>query len=220
MTGEAATRPMRTAAVCVGTVPDLAGQSHALDAVFNGHDALERALASGAGWIWLLADGAVACGDALERLLAACELAGEPPGSLLAGMVVGGSGRPLRSELPAGDGRCAEDLIRLAGKRALPIRYTTLANCVVARELFVQHGLPDVCRYGPYAAIEWSARVLRVERGYFIPASVVTLEAPSRVGGAPLVTVAALMRMLRSGIWTRGEAAANAASLAVTLRSR
>jgi len=207
------------AAVCAHSVPELVGQTRAPDDVFHGRDAVARAVASGADWIWLLADGAVPCADALERLLEARELDGEPAGSLLAGMVLGASGRPVGRELPAGDGRSFEDLIRLTSKQALPIRYATFANSVVARDCFVRHGLPDARRYGPYAPIEWSARVLRDVRGYFIPASVVTLERAGSGRGAGLATIPSLTRMLRSGIWTRGEAVANIASLAATLRS-
>ncbi len=181
----------------------LSGQTRPPDHLFTGPDGLERAVASGAEWIWLLARDANPRADALERLLAARQLPCEPPASLMAGMILDSSGCALACRLPAGDIR-HPDLANLVGLRVLPIRNVTFANCMVARDCFVRHGLPDANKYGPYADVEWSARVLRAHTGYFIPASVVALPQTGRSRRAPR-TFPALVRMLGAGVWTRGE---------------
>jgi len=204
------TRRMVVAVVSPDTVARASAQTRAPDAVFAGYDALDRAVKSSADWIWVLGREAKPCADALELLLQSRELPGEPPASLLAGMVVDASGTILASQLPAGDER-HPDIVTLVMKRALPIRSATFANCLVARDCFVRHGLPDVERYGPYAAVEWSSRVLRAHTGYFIPSSVVVLEQPVR-RRASIRAVPPLVRMLGAGAWTRGDVLAMATS--------
>jgi hypothetical protein len=202
----------RAVAVVSPVVPEgLSGQTCLPDHIFAGPDALEQGVASGADWIWLLARGANPRADALERLLAACQLSDEPPASLLAGMIFDSRGGALASQLPAGDIR-HPDLVNLVAQRALPIRNATFANCLVARDCFVRYGLPDARRYGPFAAMEWSARVLRAHSGNFIPSSVVVLERPVR-RRYPIRTIPALVRMLGTGAWTRGESLLVAMSL-------
>jgi hypothetical protein len=200
------------AVVCAHAVAGLDRQTRVPDHVFGGPDALARAASTGAGWIWLLASGADPHADALQRLLDARAIDGEQPASLLSGMVVGASGRAVDAGFPTGDGRSPADLIRLAGKRMLPIRFTAFANCLVAGDCFVRHGLPDRRRYGPYAAIEWSARALRDDAGYFVPASVVVLR-PSVGRPFTVAAIPGLSRMLATGVWTRGEALGNITSL-------
>jgi hypothetical protein len=199
------------AAVGAGAVASgVSGQTRRPELVFAGDDALERAIQSSADWIWLLARGADPRADALERLLALREPPDERPASLLAGMVRNASGITLASQLPAGDERHPQ-LIRLAAKRMLPIRSAPFVNCLVARDCFVRHGLPDAQRYGPYADVEWSARVLRAHAGYFIPSSVVVLEQPVRRRDQ-IRAIPALVRMLGTGALTRGESLALATS--------
>jgi hypothetical protein len=174
------------------------------DELFFGCHGLERALTCDADWIWLLAGGGVPRADALERLLEATALDGESPAALLSGTVVDATGAAIECRLPAADQQHPH-LIRLVGKHALPIRATTFANCLVAAACFARHGLPDEARFGPYAGIEWSARALRNDIGYFIPSSVVSLEdLTSR--RAALVALPALLRTFRSGALTRGDA--------------
>ena len=182
---------------------DLSGQTVAPDALFIGPGALQRAIASAADWLWVLAPGASPQSDALARLIDSASPPGDGPAVLLAGMVRDAGGRAVSAELPAGDERRLTDVVRLVGQRLLPIRNATFANCLVARDCFVRHGLPDSGRYGRYAPTEWTARVLREETGYFVASSVVVVsEAIAR----PTRPNAALLRMLRSGAWNRGEA--------------
>lgn len=189
----------------------LGRQTRAPEEILAGEGALQRACASDARWIWLLADGGDPRPDALERLLEARLPDGATLPAIVAGTVVAGYGGVDERQLP-GWSIGHPELIDLVGRGALPIRHATFANCLVASACFVRHGLPDERRFGPYAAIEWSARVLRDEPGCFVPASVVASAAALGRRDA-LRAVPALARMLRTGAWTRGDQLAHARRL-------
>ena len=177
--------------------------------VAEGPGALERALASGADWLWLLGAGARPRDEALERLLAAVEPEGAARAVLLAGLVVDDRGVPLDDSLqPVPRGDPAES-IRLVRQRLLPIRSAPFANCLVARHVFDRHGLPDTRTFGPHAPLEWTARVLREDAGYLVPASEVAMPPPAGPAGrrAALADLLATLRMLPTGAWSRGDAA-------------
>jgi hypothetical protein len=184
-------------------------------AVFAGADGLARAISSEAAWLWLIEGGGSPHADALERLCGASAIAGEPPAAVVSGIVRNPEGVPLESELPAVGHLDVGAVVRLAERRVAPIRHATFANCLVERSAFLRHGMPDP-RFGRYAAVEWTARVLRDRAGRFCPASVVIRDS----GVAPceeasrFAEAAATMRMVRSGAWTRGESARELLALA------
>ncbi|MGH2914379.1 MAG: hypothetical protein ACRDMX_05280 [Solirubrobacteraceae bacterium] len=198
------------AAVVPRMVPGLEAQLRAPDQVFTGHGALRRAHASGAGWLWLMQGGGDPRPDALERLLDARALPGVAPATILCGLALEPGGRIAESGLP---GLRAEHpgLVELVGHRALPLRHTTFSNCLIAAGCFTRHGLPDA-RRAPYAASLWSARALRMQTGYFVPASVVQLATPAHRPGA-VGSIAGALWMLASGAWTRGETLRNVGRL-------
>lgn len=210
--------PLRVAAVLAEASPHAVGdQTEPPHDVFTGPGGLARALASDAQWLWFLAAGARAREDALQRLLRAAEPAHEPRASLVAGMVLDErDGQPVQDELPAPDSADVAAVIRLTALHLCPIRQATLANCLVARAAVERHGHPDVGAFGRYAAVEWTARVLRVEPGRFCADGVVVLvpedARPSR--RAALAALPATLRMARSGAWTRGESLGAFARLA------
>jgi hypothetical protein len=127
---------------------------------------------------------------------------------VLAGAVRNRAGNSIVRHLPAGDEHNPH-VIDAVAMRALPIRNATFANCLIARGCFDRHGLPDARRYGPFAPVQWTARVLRVSPGYFVPASIVAIEVgPARRDA--LRASLPLLRMVRTGAWTRGDTVANA----------
>ncbi len=202
--------PIRVAAVLAGGSPTrLARQTEAVPEVFAGPGALARARACDADWLWFLAARARVREDALQRLLGAVEPEAEPRAALVAGMVLDErDGRPVEDELPAPDPSDIGVVIRVIPRHLCPIRHATLANCLVARAVLQRHGEPDTRRFGRYAAVEWTARVLRSEPGRFCADAVAVL-SPAPGGDAParptLAAAAATLRMARTGAWTRGE---------------
>jgi hypothetical protein len=171
--------------------------------VHDDPDAFAGALASDADWLWFLAEGARPREDALERLLAAIEPEDAAPATVLAGMLVDDHGDMLDDSLQPAPRIDSAEAVRCVRQRLLPLRSAGFGHCLIARATLSRHGLPNVRRYGPFAPEEWTARVLRSEPGYLVPASIVAV--PDR--GDPPANLPAAIRMLPTGAWTRGEAA-------------
>ena len=184
------------------------GQTRPPEEIFIGPGGLGQAASSEASWVWVLAPGVRPRRDALEALLAAAQAAGAPAPVVLAGAVRNQAGDSIVRYLPAGDEHNPH-VVDAVAVRALPIRNATFANCLVARACFDAHGLPNARRYGPFAPVQWSAGVLRVSPGYFVPTSVVMLEVGSGRREALRASLP-LLRMMRTGAWTRGDTVANA----------
>jgi hypothetical protein len=163
---------------------------------------LAAAVETGAQLVWLLEPGAVHARGALERLVDALGPPGEAP--LATGLALESSGRPADALTPRGKQLDVEELAA-GGLRRLPVRYAHLANTLVRRDAIERAGLPQAS-FGPYAAQEWTTRLLAGRRAWLEPASTVRLPA----GWAPRQPgwrdAAATMRMLRTGAWSRGEA--------------
>jgi hypothetical protein len=159
--------------------------------------------------------------DALERLLAAIGPVGTRRASIVSRMVVDEHGRPQDRALAAGSHREGQILLELVRQRMLPLRYATVAHCLAARGASALHGLPDTRSFGPHAPIAWSARLLRQEAGYLVPASTVMLRRPTGpCGRAALRAVGPTLRMTRTGAWTRGESLQALAKLATAAFGR
>jgi hypothetical protein len=175
--------------------------------VFTGGEALPRAIASRHEWLWLIGPGMKPNRDALERLIQGTEPNGDPPGSLVAGMVLDRAGAPVADHLPAPRYADEAAVIRLVPQHLLPIRHSPFANCLIDRSCFDLHGLPEFRAFGPFAATAWTASVLQTQAGYFAPRSIVRLS--TEVAGPDrrdlLTMTRYAMRVARSGAWTRGE---------------
>jgi hypothetical protein len=184
----------------------VSGKAAVVTAVPAQAGALARAARSDSEWVWLLAPGAEPRRDALARLLEASQPRDGSSPVILAGATQDASGAAIVRDLPAGDEH-NPGVVAAVARHTLPIRSATFANCLVARACFERHGLPDDHRYGLFAPVEWSARVLDEAPGYYVPASVVTV-APRHTRGEAVAAAAPLLRMLRTGAWTRGEALA------------
>jgi hypothetical protein len=171
--------------------------------------ALEAALASDAEWLWLRAQGAEPRDDALAPLLAAVEPEGAARATVLAGIALDKRGQPLQGDAQPAPAIDSAEAVRLVERRLLPLRSAGFANTLVERSAFERHGVPDARRFGRHAPAEWTARVLRTETGYIVPASVVVIPPGAGTAGADgaLSELLATARMLRTGTWTRGDSA-------------
>jgi hypothetical protein len=170
---------------------------------------LAAALATGAQLVWLLEPGAVHARGALERLVEALGPPGEAP--LATGLALEPSGRPADALTPRGKQLDVEELAA-GGLRRLPVRYAHLANTLVRRDAIERVGLPRAS-FGPYAAQEWTSRLLAGRRAWLEPASAVILPEGWTSRGPGWRDAAATLRMLPTGIWSRGEAARALAAL-------
>lgn len=169
---------------------------------------LGQASGSDAEWVWCLRAGARPQPDALEGLLEAAHLPGEPPAALVAGLTVDAkTGQTIEEDLPAFDYVDQEAVLRLLSHRVAPIRNAPFANCLISRASFARHGLPDERSFGRFAPAEWTHRVVKEGVGYFAPLSVVGVApvlSPVKLVEV-LADTSAVIRLGRPGTWTGGE---------------
>jgi GT2 family glycosyltransferase len=131
---------------------------------------MERAMELGHDWLWLMDDDTLPEPDALRELLAA-DRDGERP-MILASRVVWSDGRdhPLNKPWPKPVGR--DEVIRAATHGLMPLRSASFVSQLVRRDAVERYGLPHAHYFIWNDDVEFSARVLRGETGYWVPRSV------------------------------------------------
>ncbi len=137
--------------------------------------------------LWIVAADAEPEPDALEALLVADAI---PAFSL----PVDDEGAPVEALI----GRLVDEhevLLAAASHRQLPLRNSPVTSVLCERELVVALEPPDTARFGPYATIEWSARLLARRPGVLVTASRV------RAGASPSGDLVSILRMVRGPAW-------------------
>ena len=176
----------------------LAAQQHPPDETIRTdaglRSALERALATGCDWVWLL-DGATAPRpDALQALLDGLRRAkGLPAPSLLAGVAVGADGQiDARRSLWYRRNQI-NITMGTVGRRLLPVRATAgpaLVRSSAAAELVPGGRTP----LSPAGVLRWTARILRGRVGYLVPEAESEIVDPARDPmGEPLTALRLLL---------------------------
>jgi rhamnopyranosyl-N-acetylglucosaminyl-diphospho-decaprenol beta-1,3/1,4-galactofuranosyltransferase len=176
------------------------------------HAGLRAAHEAGAEWSWLLDDDTLPRPDALLQLL---KRASGTPGlaapSVLASRVVWRDGREHPMNMPIVARRDIAHLVACAEVGVLPLRAATFVSFLVARGAVERHGLPLADYFIWADDIEYSARILRRERGYVVPDSVVEHSTPQphtsvTHGGKRFYYHARnTLFMLRGDAWERAE---------------
>lgn len=132
---------------------------------------VERAVATGADWVWVLDGSATPRPDALAALLAAlARTDGLPPPSLLTGVVVGDDGRVAANRSPWYRRFQIDVSLESADRGLAPVR-AAVGPALVAREAVEASPPPVRARLTPAAVFEWTARLLRERTGYLVPDS-------------------------------------------------
>ena len=181
--GLPAAEPLSAAAVSATTsVPSLAALRDA-------------AVAADTPLLWITDAVATPAPDALARLLDA----GTRPAASLPVDTQGSPVEPLIGGYAQAD---AELLLDATRKRRLPLRHTHALSLLVDRAAVLAARPPDPGRYGPYAAAEWTARLMAGRAGALVPASRVCVQGPAKPAPLPA------LRMARTGVWQRAEALA------------
>jgi hypothetical protein len=161
------------------------------------------ALADGAEWLWLLGPQVVPEPDALERLLAAARDPGDLPSAPLhCSLPVDERGEVSEAALPRGDEAGTEGLLAAVGRRLVPVKRAPLTSLLVDASAVRAAAPPEPGRYGPFTAQAWTGGLLAAAPGYLVLASRVHTPAPARL---PLGALAAVARMRRARLMTRGE---------------
>ncbi|MDQ5808286.1 MAG: glycosyltransferase family 2 protein [Actinomycetota bacterium] len=177
------------------------------------HAGLDAARTAGTRWIWVMDDDTIARPDALERLLAApWAEAALPEPSILASRVNWTDGRPHPMNRPIPLRRDADRMVAAARVGLLPIRTATFVSTLVATAAVERHGLPRAEYFLQADDVEYTARILRAEAGYFVPDSVVEhrTAAAHDFTGDPFrfhFHLRNTLWMLRSPAWSAGEKA-------------
>ena len=149
-------------------------------------DVQAAARAIGTPLVWLLDVSA----EPEEGALAALRAAGSGPA---ASVPVDSAGRPLDAWIGTFAGSDLEAILQGAAQCHVPLHFTPLYSLLAPRDLIAAEAPPDPGRYGPFADLEWTARLFRRRSGVLVGASEVRMR-PRRVAPAPL----ALARLVRS----------------------
>ena len=153
----------------------VAAQSSPADRVVSGPGGLrwlvERALTTGADWLWLLDGSSVPRLDALLVLREALtRLDGLPEPAVLGGAVLTAEGRVDETRSLWYRPNQLDVAMASVGRRLLPICASSGPALVSARRAQAQ--LPSRrAHLEPGAVIEWTARLLRYSTGYLVPDS-------------------------------------------------
>ena len=132
------------------------------------HEGVRAGVALAGDWLWLMDDDTVPSATALERLL---DHAVDGV-SLLASRVVWTDGRVHPMNTPDPDLRDLDALAAAVERAVLPIRTSTFPSLLVRREAVERHGPPRKGFYVWSDDVDFTARILRSERGLYVPASV------------------------------------------------
>lgn len=138
------------------------------------HEGIRRAAGDGWGWLWLMDDDTIPRPDALERLLEAPARLenGAPAPALLASKVVWTDGRVHPMNPPRLDMGDMDAVVRGFEAGVVPLRFCTFPSLLVRGDVPGRFGLPRKEFFIWSDDIDFTARVLRQETGYFVPDSV------------------------------------------------
>ena len=132
-------------------------------------------------WYWLMDDDSIPRPTALEELLRAVERidgAGRP--AIMCSRVVWRDGNPHVMNRPVVARGNGPEVVASVRNRVLPVRAVTWVSLLLAREAVERFGLPPVHFFYQADDIEYTARILRETRGYYVPDSVVEHRTPAQ----------------------------------------
>lgn len=144
------------------------------------YEAIAAGCRTGADWVWLMDDDSVARATALEELLRALADLNDKSPALLCSRVEWSNGQPHVMNRPSIRRRDAQSLVDSVRLGLLPVRAATWVSLLLSRDAVERSGMP--LRHFFYQAddIEYTARVLRDARGYYVPASIVEHRTPTQ----------------------------------------
>jgi GT2 family glycosyltransferase len=170
------------------------------------HEALARGVEGGFEWLWTLDDDTIPNADALERLLRAPErLDGMPEPVMLYSRVLWTDGSVHPMNLPNIDGRDPQRYIDGLARNLPPLRWGTFPSLLVRADAVRRHGPPRKAFFLWSDDIDFTARILREEPGYFVPDSVAVHK--TKTAHHPYQGGDRFYYAVRNGIWVmRGNA--------------
>ena len=174
------------------------------------HEGMKQAYADGADWVWLMDDDTLPRPDALAKLLEAPARTDREPLLLYSKAVwTDGSLHPMN--YPGFERHRAELMVKAAERGLMPLRTATFVSLLVSRKAIDRYGLPLKRFFIWSDDIEYTARVMLRDAGYFVPESVVVHKtktpytAISTSGDRFYFHIRNTLYMLRGTAWTRLE---------------
>lgn len=144
------------------------------------HEGMAWGVARGFDWLWVMDDDTIPRPDALERLLDADPVgAGLAAPSLLASKVLWTDGTMHPMNMPGFDFSDLTAFLAALEAGFLRLRFNTFPSLLVRGEAVARHGPPRKSFFLWSDDIDFTARILRHEPGYLVPASVAVHETPT-----------------------------------------
>jgi len=138
------------------------------------HEGLRSAHAAGADWVWLMDDDTIPAPEALARLLEAPgRLPDEDRPVLLASRAVWDDGHLHPMNAPGFERDDVASVVAGCERGLMPLRTATFVSLLIHRGAVDRYGLPLKQYFIWSDDIEYTARILRHERGYLVPTSIV-----------------------------------------------
>jgi rhamnopyranosyl-N-acetylglucosaminyl-diphospho-decaprenol beta-1,3/1,4-galactofuranosyltransferase len=160
-------------------VADVLRLAHNEGATGGFHEAMKRAARGRPDWLWVLDDDTIARPDTLERLLAgAARAPAGPAPALLASRVEWRDGRAHPMNMPILRRRDMDGMVAACERGLLPLRTATWVSLLVSGGAVERYGLPRKPLFYQADDIDYTARILRRERGFCVPDSVVEHRTP------------------------------------------
>lgn len=158
---------------------------HRLGENVGGSGGFEAGVAEGVRrghrWLWLMDDDVLPADDALEQLLTTRDrLAAVADPVVLASRVEWKDEQLHPTNLPGIDFRRYYETLESAAERALPLRWSSFVSVMIRTDAIARHGLPLGRYFIWFDDVEYTARILRDEPGFFVPRSVVRHHSQSR----------------------------------------
>jgi GT2 family glycosyltransferase len=187
------------------------------------HEGMRVAQATGADWIWLMDDDTIPAPTCLEALLDAAHRLSAPAPALLSSKVLWTDGKLHPVNYQGFERERTAAVVQASELGLIPIRTATFVSLLVSRRAIADHGLP-LRRYFLWSDdIEYTARVLRRERGYLVPSAVAVHEterphtALEATGDRFYFHVRNTLYMARGSAWAPGEKPSLLYGLAVSV---
>jgi len=189
------------------------------------HEGLRAAHAAGHDLMWIMDDDVIAAPAALARLLDAREASADHDPLLLGSKVVwiDGHVHPMNAPIPAW--KEPQLLVEAAELRTglVPIRASTFPSLLIDRRAIDRYGLPDKRYFLWCDDLEYTARILRRDRGFLATDSVVLHKTPTAhtaatgAGERYYFHVRNTLYMLRGFAWAPLEKVSHARRLAQSI---
>ena len=166
------------------------------------HHGIASARAKGYDWIWVMDDDSLATPEALARLIAACgeQDDGVRP-AILASKVVWTDGELHPMNKPVLKLEKSDDLFSCAARGLLPIRCASFVSVLIRGDIVDKHGLPFADYFIWNDDVEYTARILRENTGWWVSSSLVIHQTLDKVVKSEDIRINRYYYSIRNRLW-------------------